>query len=91
MTESAIGSPMLKARAPIIFDLPDEAWFDLGFMRKDIELALGAARELDIPLPTADRADEVLQRARALGYERRDLAALFLLLEQLAAEGQQAP
>jgi 3-hydroxyisobutyrate dehydrogenase-like beta-hydroxyacid dehydrogenase len=90
MAASAIGSPMLKARVPIILDPPDEAWFDLGFMRKDIELALDAARELGIPLPTAERADEVLQRARALGYERRDIAAFFQLLEQMAAEQRKA-
>jgi 3-hydroxyisobutyrate dehydrogenase-like beta-hydroxyacid dehydrogenase len=85
MTQSAIGSPMLKARAPIVFDPPDEAWFDLRFMQKDIELALDEARRLEIPLPTADRADEVLQFARELGYERRDLAALFQVLEQIPA------
>jgi hypothetical protein len=35
-------------------------------------------------LPTAERADEVLERAEALGYQRRDLAALFQALEQMA-------
>lgn len=84
MESSAIGSPMLKARAPIIFDPPEEAWFDLRFMLKDIQLALDVARRLQIPLPTAERADEVLDRAVALGYERRDLAALFQALEQMA-------
>src|SRR4029077_19646190 len=28
MTQSPIGSPMLKARADLVLDLPDEAWFD---------------------------------------------------------------
>ena len=84
MESSPIGSPMLRARASIILDPPTEAWFDLSFMRKDIELALDAARQLEIPLPTAERADEVLARAEALGYERRDLAALFQALEQMA-------
>jgi 3-hydroxyisobutyrate dehydrogenase-like beta-hydroxyacid dehydrogenase len=83
MVESAIGSPMLKARAAIVLDPPPEAWFDLGFMRKDVELALDAARRLGVPLPTADRADEVLQFARTLGYERRDLASLFEVLERM--------
>jgi 3-hydroxyisobutyrate dehydrogenase-like beta-hydroxyacid dehydrogenase len=85
MEASAIGSPMLRARASIILDPPDEAWFDLRFMHKDVELALQAARSLQIPLPTAERADEVLERAQALGYERRDLAALFQALEQIAS------
>jgi 3-hydroxyisobutyrate dehydrogenase-like beta-hydroxyacid dehydrogenase len=84
MESSPIGSPMLRARASIILDPPEEAWFNLGFMHKDIELALDAARRLGIPLPTAERADEVLERAQALGYERHDLAALFQALEQMA-------
>jgi 3-hydroxyisobutyrate dehydrogenase len=84
MEQSPIGSPMLRARASIILDPPAEAWFDLRFMHKDIELALNAARNLGIPLPTAERADEILEQAVALGYERRDLAALFQALEQIA-------
>jgi 3-hydroxyisobutyrate dehydrogenase len=84
MTESAIGSPMLKARAALVVDLPDEAWFDVGLMQKDVVLALDTARELHVPLPSAAVADELLTVARALGYERRDLAALFEVLSQLA-------
>jgi 3-hydroxyisobutyrate dehydrogenase-like beta-hydroxyacid dehydrogenase len=34
MTQSPIGSPMLKARADLVFDLPDEAWFDVSLMQK---------------------------------------------------------
>jgi 3-hydroxyisobutyrate dehydrogenase-like beta-hydroxyacid dehydrogenase len=87
MEASPIGSPMLRARASIILDPPEEAWFDLRFMHKDVELALATARELGIPLPSAERADEVLERAEALGYERRDLAALFQALEQIGSGG----
>src|ERR671918_648736 len=77
MTESAIGSPMLKLRAPLVLDLPQEAWFDVGLMRKDIRLALAMARELGIRLPSTSAADDMLTRAVELGYERRDIAALF--------------
>jgi 3-hydroxyisobutyrate dehydrogenase-like beta-hydroxyacid dehydrogenase len=84
MEASPIGSPMLRARASIILDPPEEAWFDLRFMHKDIELALETARRLQIPLPTAERADLVLGEAEELGYEHRDLAALFQALEQIA-------
>jgi 3-hydroxyisobutyrate dehydrogenase-like beta-hydroxyacid dehydrogenase len=51
MEASPIGSPMLRARGSIILDPPEEAWFDLRFMHKDIELALATARELQIPCP----------------------------------------
>ena len=85
MTQSPIGSPMLKARADLVLDLPDEAWFDVGLMQKDIVLALDTARQLRVPLPTAATADELLTLARAQGYERRDLAALYEVLAQLAS------
>src|SRR4029077_7913925 len=34
MTQSPIGSPMLKARADLVLDLPEDAWFDMSFMQK---------------------------------------------------------
>ena len=80
MTESPIGSPMLRARVPLVLDLPEEAWFDVDLMQKDVRLALATARELDVPLPSAGVADEMLTRARELGYEHRDIAALFEVL-----------
>ncbi len=86
MTESPIGSPMLKARAPLVLDLPEEAWFNVGLMQKDLVLALDTARELHVPLPSAAVADELLTVARALGYERRDLASLHEVLSRLAGD-----
>jgi 3-hydroxyisobutyrate dehydrogenase-like beta-hydroxyacid dehydrogenase len=84
MTSSPIGSPMLKARAALVLDLPEEAWFDVGLMQKDVVLALDAARRLHVPLPSAAAADEVLTVARAIGYEHRDLAALYDVLGHMA-------
>jgi 3-hydroxyisobutyrate dehydrogenase-like beta-hydroxyacid dehydrogenase len=86
MTSSAIGSPMLKARAPLILDLPEEAFFDIGLMQKDIELARGSAHELGVVLPTVDRVAEILSVASQLGYERRDIAALFQFAERMSDE-----
>jgi 3-hydroxyisobutyrate dehydrogenase-like beta-hydroxyacid dehydrogenase len=83
MAASPIGSPMLRARLPLILELPDEAWFDIGLMQKDVALALETARELRIPLPCAAAADEMLTIARAHGHEHHDLAALFETLRQL--------
>lgn len=80
MTQSPIGSPMLKARAPLVLDLPDDAWFDVSLMRKDIRLALETGRELGVPLASAGAAEEALTRAGELGYEHRDIAALFQVL-----------
>jgi 3-hydroxyisobutyrate dehydrogenase-like beta-hydroxyacid dehydrogenase len=86
MTQSPIGSPMLKARADLVLDAPNEAWFDLRFMQKDIALALDTARELRVPLPTAATADQLLTIGRALGYERRDIASLYEVLARQAGD-----
>jgi 3-hydroxyisobutyrate dehydrogenase-like beta-hydroxyacid dehydrogenase len=82
MTDSAVGSPMLKARVPLVLELPDEAWFDIGLMHKDIRLALATARELEVPLPSAGVADQLLERATELGYAHRDIAAFYQVLAQ---------
>jgi len=91
MTGSPIGSPMLKARADLVLDLPDEAWFDVSLMQKDLALALDTGRELHVPLPSAATADQLLTLARALGYERRDIAALFEVLERLTSNSAHPP
>lgn len=80
MSESAIGSPMLKARVPLVLDHPDQTWFEVSLMHKDIRLALAAAREHHVPLPSAEVADKVLARATDLGYANRDIAAIFEVL-----------
>jgi 3-hydroxyisobutyrate dehydrogenase-like beta-hydroxyacid dehydrogenase len=84
MSTSSIGSPMLKARVPLLLDLPEEAWFDVEMMHKDIRLAQEAAAELAVPLPTAAAAEEMLTKATELGYGHRDLAALHEVLTKVA-------
>jgi 3-hydroxyisobutyrate dehydrogenase-like beta-hydroxyacid dehydrogenase len=80
MTESAIGSPMLRARVPLVLDLPDQAWFDVQLMHKDICLAQQAGREEGVPLPSATAIEPVLREAEKLGYGHRDIAGLFEVL-----------
>jgi 3-hydroxyisobutyrate dehydrogenase-like beta-hydroxyacid dehydrogenase len=91
MTQSPIGSPMLKARADLVFDLPDEAWFDVGLMHKDIALALETGRELGVPMPSATAVARLLEVAQAFGYGRRDIAALFKVLGQLGSDQVGSP
>jgi 3-hydroxyisobutyrate dehydrogenase-like beta-hydroxyacid dehydrogenase len=85
MSSSAIGSPMLKARVPLVLDQPDEVWFDVAMMHKDIRLALATAREEGVPLPSAGVADELLSKATDLGDEHRDIAVLYDVLGRIPA------
>jgi 3-hydroxyisobutyrate dehydrogenase-like beta-hydroxyacid dehydrogenase len=83
MSNSSIGSPMLKSRVPLLLDLPPEAWFDVRLMHKDIRLALQQAVRLHLRLPSADAAERVLSTADAMGYGSRDIAALRQVLDEL--------
>ena len=85
LTGSALGSPMLQARAPLALDLPEQAWFDVQLMHKDIRLVLDSARELNVPVPSATAADGMLTRAEELGYARRDIAAFLEVLAKTDA------
>jgi 3-hydroxyisobutyrate dehydrogenase-like beta-hydroxyacid dehydrogenase len=85
MSTSSIASPMLKARVPLILDLPEHAWFDVALMQKDIRLARKTAGELAVTLPSAAVLDETLTTARELGYAHRDLAALYEVLAKSSA------
>jgi 3-hydroxyisobutyrate dehydrogenase-like beta-hydroxyacid dehydrogenase len=89
MTGSAIGSPALRARGPLMLDLPGEAWFDVSLMQKDIRLALDAAGTSGVPLPSGQLADTMLTRATELGYGHRDLAALFEVLARMNEAGDE--
>jgi len=85
MTESPIGSPMLRARAPLVLDLPDQAWFNVGLMRKDIRLAREAGRAEGVPLPAATATEAVLREAEKLGYGPRDIAGLYEVMARTTA------
>ena len=74
----------MKYRGPFVLDMPDEAWFDVNMMQKDMLLALEMGRQLDVPLPTTAVTNELLTAARALGFADKDFAVLFHVLAQLA-------
>ena len=90
LTHSAIGSPMLQARALLLLDLPDEAWFDVTMMQKDLGLALESGREEGLRMPATTVTDTLLTMARSAGYEHRDIAVLFRLLSDLAPSQDRA-
>jgi 3-hydroxyisobutyrate dehydrogenase len=83
LTNSAIGSPMVKYRGPFVIRLPDEAWFNVNMMQKDMLLALELGRKLDVPMPSTAVANEFLTAARGVGLEKEDFAVVFDVLAKL--------
>jgi len=84
MLNSVIASPMLKYRGPFVLEQPEEAWFDVNMMQKDMNLALEAGRELDVPMPTTAVSNELLTAARGMGLEHYDFAIVYDVLAQMA-------
>ena len=84
LLNSVIASPMVKYRGPFVLDMPDEAWFDVNMMQKDLLLALEMGRQLDVPLPTTAITNEMLTAARGMGLAEKDFAVLFEVLARMA-------
>jgi len=84
LTHSAIASPMVQYRGPFVLKLPETAWFDVNMMQKDMLLALELGRQVDVPLPTASAANEMLTSARAIGLVHEDFAVIFDALAKMS-------
>jgi 3-hydroxyisobutyrate dehydrogenase-like beta-hydroxyacid dehydrogenase len=84
LLNSVVASPMVKYRGPFVLKMPDEAWFDVNMMQKDLLLALEMGRQLDVPLPTTAITNEMLTAARGMGLAEKDFAILFEVLGKMA-------
>ena len=84
MLNSVMASPMVKYRGPFVLKMPDEAWFDVNMMQKDLRLALEMGLQLDVPLPTTSITNEFLTAARGMGLADKDFAILFEVLGRMA-------
>jgi 3-hydroxyisobutyrate dehydrogenase-like beta-hydroxyacid dehydrogenase len=84
LTHSAVASPMIKYRGPFVLQQPEEAWFDVNMMQKDMLLALELGRQLNVPLPTTSVTNEFLTAARAMNWAKLDFAVIFDVLAQMS-------
>lgn len=84
LTHSVIGSPMVQYRGPHVLGMPDEVWFNVNMMQKDMLLALELGRQVDVPLPTTSVTNEMLTAARGMGFAEQDFAVLFHTLARMS-------
>jgi 3-hydroxyisobutyrate dehydrogenase-like beta-hydroxyacid dehydrogenase len=84
LANSAIASPMIKYRGPFVLNLPDEAWFNVNMMQKDMLLALELGRKLDVPMPSTAITNEFLTAARGMGLVEKDFAVVFDVLAHMS-------
>jgi 3-hydroxyisobutyrate dehydrogenase-like beta-hydroxyacid dehydrogenase len=82
---SAIGSPLMNYKAPLLAERDFSApQFPARLMAKDLDLALAAAHEHEIPMPATSLARQFLGAMKATGRGDLDFFALVTLLEELA-------
>lgn len=69
---------------PFIMAEKYDGGFAVDLQRKDLGLAMDAAREAMMPLPMTATAVQVYEAARAAGLGRKDISSLVTMLESLA-------
>jgi 3-hydroxyisobutyrate dehydrogenase len=84
LTHSVIGSPMVQYRGPHVLGMPEEVWFNVNMMQKDMLLALELGRQVDVPLPTTSVTNEMLTASRGMGFAEQDFAVLFHTLARMS-------
>lgn len=86
LTNSVVGSPLAKYKAPQLVNLPDVAWYPVDMMQKDIKLALELGAELGVSLPTTETAQRVLAFAQEKGWGEKDFAILIEAVKHMGAK-----
>lgn len=81
---SMVKSGVVEYKAPFVLHRDFSANFPLRLMRKDIRLALDAAREARVKLPGLETVEEIYDMAVEDGHGDLDYAATLLLLEKWA-------
>ncbi|MHB1948298.1 MAG: NAD(P)-dependent oxidoreductase [Gammaproteobacteria bacterium] len=81
--QSAIASPGIKQRAPYILKSPEQEWFSIKLMQKDLLLALEQGRDLSVPLLNTAMINEALTVACAQNFGDKDLSILFKSMKKV--------
>jgi 3-hydroxyisobutyrate dehydrogenase-like beta-hydroxyacid dehydrogenase len=84
INKSVLGSTFTRYKTPAFVNLDFTPTFTPVLLRKDLDLGLAAARELEVPMPVAALVREIVQSLIGNGYVDCDFAAL-LALEAKAA------
>jgi 3-hydroxyisobutyrate dehydrogenase len=84
INSSVMGSMFTRYKSPALVNLDYHATFTSSLLRKDFDLGLAAARELEVPMPVAALVYQIIQSLVGHGYGEQDFATL-VELEAAAA------
>jgi 3-hydroxyisobutyrate dehydrogenase-like beta-hydroxyacid dehydrogenase len=96
LNDSVLGSVFTRYKTPAFVHLDLTPTFTPVLLRKDFDLGLAAARELDVPMPVAAATQQAVQALIGQGYVDTDFAALLELQArnsdlELAPEDAEVP
>jgi 3-hydroxyisobutyrate dehydrogenase len=81
---SVLGSTFTDYKTPALVNLDFHPTFTARLLRKDMELGLAAARELEVPMPVSALVGQVVARLVGEGYGEQDFAALLTMQAKAA-------
>ncbi|TCO50648.1 NAD(P)-dependent oxidoreductase [Actinocrispum wychmicini] len=76
LNQSVLGSTFSRYKTPALVNLDFTPTFTMSLLRKDFDLGLAAARALEVPMPVASAAAQVVASAVGAGKVDEDFAAL---------------
>ena len=78
LNQSVMGSMFTRYKTPALSNLDFHVTFTPELLRKDLDLGLGAGKELGVPMPTTSIARDMVQTLIGHGYDQ-DFSQLLLL------------
>jgi 3-hydroxyisobutyrate dehydrogenase len=85
LNNSVMGSVFSQYKTPALVNLDFTPTFTMPLLRKDFDLGLAAARELEAPMPVASATAQLVAEAIGAGSRENDFAEL--ILEQARRSG----
>jgi 3-hydroxyisobutyrate dehydrogenase len=82
---SVLGSVFIGYKGQAIRNHDYEPTFTTELLRKDFDLGLSAARQLEVPMPVAATTYQAIQTAIGHGYGQSDFASLYEVAARAAA------
>jgi len=87
MNKSVMGSVFSRYKTPSFVNLDFSVTFTPALLRKDLDLGLSAARNLNVPMPIAAQTREIVQTLIGNGFTDTDFSELLTL--QARASGME--
>ena len=78
LNDSVMGSTFTRYKSPALVNLDFSPTFTMPLLRKDFDLGLAAAHDLEVPMPVASATAQLVAVAVGAGHHADDFATLIL-------------